>query len=273
MVLLVKGSTGSFAAAGLVIAAYSIAAAVSLPVQGRVMDRVGQPPVIAVAALVNAAAFLGLIGGAEAGAPVVALAAIATVAGLGTLPTGNAMRTLWSGLVPDQELRQAAFALDAVAIDVAFIFGPLIAAGVIAVATPAASLGVCVALALTGSAIFATSPASRAWRGHEGTDGSRVDPGALAKHPRPDGRSSGRRARRRCHRAGDHGVRLAPRGGGAGRGADRRPRRRAAPPAGSGTERANGAAERASACRWWRSRSRSRLVRWSPCHHFPSRFR
>ena len=176
MVLLVKGSTGSFAAAGLVIAAYSIAAAVSLPVQGRVMDRVGQPPVIAAAALVNAAAFLGLIGGAEAGAPVVALAALATVAGLGTLPTGNAMRTLWSGLVPDQELRQAAFALDAVAIDVAFIFGPLIAAGVIAVATPAASLGVCVALALTGSAIFATSPASRAWRGHEGTDGSRVTP-------------------------------------------------------------------------------------------------
>ena len=151
MVLLVKGSTGSFAAAGLVIAAYSIAAAVSLPVQGRVMDRVGQPPVIAAAALVNATAFLALIGGAEAGAPIVALAALATVAGLGTLPTGNAMRTLWSGLVPDQELRQAAFALDAVAIDIAFIFGPLIAAGVIAVWTPAASLGVCVALALTGS--------------------------------------------------------------------------------------------------------------------------
>ena len=90
------------------------------------------------------------------------------VAGLGTIPTGTAMRTLWSNLVPEAELRQAAFALDAVAIDVAFIAGPLIAAAVIALASPTASLCVCIALSVLGSAVFVSSPASRAWRGTSG---------------------------------------------------------------------------------------------------------
>ncbi len=175
-VLLVHGTTGSFAAAGAVMGAYSLAAAVGLPIQGRVMDRIGQTPVILTTTAINALGFVGLILLAHGGASTVALCGIAAVAGLGTIPTGAAMRTLWTNLVPDVELRQAAFAVDAVAIDVAFIFGPLIAAAVIAIATPAASLGVCVGLGLTGSAIFATSPASRAWQGHGGRDGAPPTP-------------------------------------------------------------------------------------------------
>jgi MFS family permease len=60
-VLLVRGSTGSFAAAGLVMACYSIAAAISLPIQGRVIDRIGQTRVIVTATVVNTAGFGGLI--------------------------------------------------------------------------------------------------------------------------------------------------------------------------------------------------------------------
>src|SRR6266508_3781173 len=124
-VLLVHGTTGSFAAAGAVMAAYSIAAAISLPVQGRVMDRIGQTRVILTTTALSAAGFTGLILLAHGGASVAALCAVAAFAGLGTVPTGTAMRTLWSKLVPESDLRQAAFALDAVAIDVAFIVGPL----------------------------------------------------------------------------------------------------------------------------------------------------
>ncbi len=164
-VLLVRGSTGSFAAAGLVMACYSIAAAISLPIQGRVIDRIGQTRVIVTATVVNTAGFGGLIVLAHSGGSVGAMAGVSTVAGAGTLPTGSTMRTLWSELVPDPGLRQAAFALDAVAIDVAFIVGPLIAAGVIAVASPTASLSTCMALTLIGSVVFATAPASRSWRG------------------------------------------------------------------------------------------------------------
>jgi predicted MFS family arabinose efflux permease len=164
-VLLVHATTGSFAVAGAVMGAYSIAAAVSLPIQGRIIDRIGQTRIILTASAINSVAFLALILLAHGGASAVVLAAAGVAAGLGTLPTGTTMRTLWSELVPDTDLRQAAFAIDAVAIDVAFIVGPLIAAAVIAFASPTASLGVCIGLTLLGSAVFASSPASRAWRG------------------------------------------------------------------------------------------------------------
>ncbi len=164
-VLLVHAATGSFAAAGAVLGAYSIAAAISLPVQGRIIDRIGQTRVVLTATVINAAGFVALILLAHGGASAAAMAVAGTIAGLGTLPTGATMRTLWSELVPDAELRQAAFAIDAVAIDVAFIVGPLIAAAVIALASPTASLCVCIALTVVGSAVFASSPASRGWRG------------------------------------------------------------------------------------------------------------
>jgi predicted MFS family arabinose efflux permease len=163
-VLLIRGTTGSFAVAGAVMGAYSIAAAISLPIQGRVIDRIGQTRVIATATAVTVAGFAGLILLAHAGASAGALVGVATFAGLGTLPTGSTMRTLWSELVPDPELRQAAFAIDAVALDLAFIVGPLIAAAVIALASPTASLWVCILLTISGSTIFASSSASRGWR-------------------------------------------------------------------------------------------------------------
>jgi predicted MFS family arabinose efflux permease len=181
-ILLVKGSTGSFAAAGLVLACYSLAAAGSLPVQGRVIDRIGQTGVIVAVTLVNALAFAALIPLAAADAPLTAMAAAGTVAGLATPPLGAAMRSLWTGLVPDPELRQAAFALDAVAIDIAFILGPTMAAGAIAVASPSFSLGICVVLTLIGSAVFAVSAASRAWRGspaHERHSSPLSSPGVI----------------------------------------------------------------------------------------------
>src|SRR5262245_45171562 len=163
--LVIRETGGSFALAGAVLGAYSIAAAISLPVQGRIIDRIGQTRVILTTTLVNAVGFVALILLAHGRAGAAVLVAVGTLAGLGTLPTGATMRTLWSGLVPDVELRQAAFALDAVALDVAWVVGPLIAAVVIALASPTASLSVCIGLTILGSAVFASSWASRRWRG------------------------------------------------------------------------------------------------------------
>jgi hypothetical protein len=174
-VLMIHGTNGSFAVAGAVLGAYSISAAISLPVQGRIIDRIGQTRVIVPTTFVNTVGFIALILLAHDRAAAVVLVAAGTVAGLGTLPTGATMRTLWSKLVPDPDLRQAAFALDAVALDIAWVFGPLIAAAVIAVASPTAALGVCIAMTLLGSAVFATSRASRQWRG-DGGEHRRIGP-------------------------------------------------------------------------------------------------
>jgi Major Facilitator Superfamily len=165
VLLLVQDATGSFADAGLVNACYSIGAAAGLPTQGRIVDRIGQTRVIATATVVNSLALIGLILLAEDGASVAAMSAVAVFAGFAIPPLGTSIRTLWSELVPDPDLRQSAFALDAVTVEVAFIVGPLLAALVIGIFSPAAGVLMNVALSILGSTLFALSRASRSWRG------------------------------------------------------------------------------------------------------------
>jgi MFS family permease len=165
MVLLVQGATGSFAEAGLVNACYSLGAAIGLPAQGRIVDRVGQTSVISAATVVNSLALVALVALAEGDAAVGQMAAAAAIAGITVPPLGTCIRTLWSELVPDYALRQSAFALDAVTVEVAFIAGPLLVALVIGLASPAAGMLTNVGLSGLGSAVFAASRASREWRG------------------------------------------------------------------------------------------------------------
>jgi hypothetical protein len=121
--------------------------------------------VIVAATAVNALALIGLILLAEDGASMPAMCAVAVFAGFAIPPLGTSIRTLWSELVPDHELRQSAFALDAVTVEVAFIVGPLLAALVIGIASPAAGVLMNIALSILGSTLFALSRASRSWRG------------------------------------------------------------------------------------------------------------
>jgi hypothetical protein len=78
------------------------------------------------------------------------------------------LRTLWPGLVErggaQRHVLDTAYAFEAVAIEVLFVIGPLVAAVLIALASPAACLLVAGALALAGSVAFGTAEASRSWR-------------------------------------------------------------------------------------------------------------
>jgi MFS family permease len=165
VLLLVQGATGSFADAGLVNACYSFGAALGLPTQGRIVDRIGQTRVIATATAVNAVALVGLVLLAKGRSSMPPMCVVAVFAGFAVPPIGVSIRTLWSELVPDPDLRQSAFALDAVTVEVAFIVGPLLAALVIGIASPAAGVLMNVALTILGSSLFAVSRASRSWRG------------------------------------------------------------------------------------------------------------
>jgi predicted MFS family arabinose efflux permease len=164
-VLLVQSATGSFADAGLVTAFYAAGEAVGLPVQGRMVDRTGQTRVIAAATAVNTGAMIALVVLAQSTAPVAAMAAVAVIAGFAIPPLGTVLRTLWSELVPDPGLRQSAFALDAVTVELAFITGPLLIALVIGIASPAAAVLTNVGLNVIGATLFAVSRASRDWHG------------------------------------------------------------------------------------------------------------
>ncbi len=166
ILLVVRDSTGSFAAGGAVSAAYFLAICFGSPVQGRIIDRVGQLPVMLVCGVVHLLALVGLVAAGDA--PVGVLAAFAAVGGAFTPPLSPALRTLWPVLVArgraPREVLDTAYAFEAVAIEVLFVLGPLLAAGVIALASPEACVVVGAVLALIGSLAFATAEASRTWR-------------------------------------------------------------------------------------------------------------
>jgi hypothetical protein len=165
VVLLVQGSTGSFAQAGVVDASYSVAVAITMPLQGRIIDRVGQTSVFAVTTAVSSAGLVALVVLAESGAALGPMIGASALAGAFVPPIGTGIRTLWLGLVPDDELRESAFALDAVMLEVAFVCGPLLIGLIIAVASPGTAVLVNVGLMIAGSVLFAMSRASREWRG------------------------------------------------------------------------------------------------------------
>jgi len=165
VVLLVQAATGSFAKAGLVDAAYAVAVAVTMPLWGRTIDRIGQTGVFVITTAVSSASMVALVALAEGGSALGPMMGASALAGAFVPPIGTSMRTLWKNLIAEDALRESAFALDAVTLEVAFVVGPLLIGLVIAVASPAVAVLTNVCLAVVGSIVFATSQASREWRG------------------------------------------------------------------------------------------------------------
>jgi MFS family permease len=143
LILLVRSEGGSYAAAGGVAAAYSIAIAAGAPFAGRQVDRHGRvhvllPRAIAYPALLAAVAVLGVIG-----VPFVALGAVGAAAGALLPPVGASVRTLLPLIAP-AGLRSTAFALEASLQEVFFVGGPLLVALLAAIRPVAALVGAAV---------------------------------------------------------------------------------------------------------------------------------
>jgi MFS family permease len=147
--------TGSFAAAGLVTAAYAVALGIGGPLLGRMVDRRGQTAVLALTASASVSLLIA-VALLPVGVALPVLIALAAGIGLATPPIGACVRTL---------LRDPhAFAVEASAVELTWVFGPPLALGAGAVfSTGAALVGAGVVL-LAGTVAFAVHPASRAWR-------------------------------------------------------------------------------------------------------------
>jgi MFS family permease len=165
IVLLARESTGSFAAAGLVVGAFGFVNAFGAVVQGRWMDRIGQGPVLRAAAVVHGLGLVALVVAAEADAPTAVLAVVAGIAGSCLPQLPGAMRSLWGTLVSDEGARQAAYALVAIVFEVAVISAPVIVAVLVTVASPAVAVLVGAACACGAAVAFSFTGASRSWRG------------------------------------------------------------------------------------------------------------
>jgi predicted MFS family arabinose efflux permease len=154
--------SGSFAAAGLVAAAYAVSLGVGGPLLGAIVDRRGQTAVL-LASAVAAALVLTTLALLPAGTPLPLLVALTLLAGLATPPVGACVRALFPELLDEADVR-AAYAVDASAVELTWIAGPPLALGIGVAWSTSAALIAAALVVLAGTAAFAAQPVSREWR-------------------------------------------------------------------------------------------------------------
>ena len=118
----VEQQTGSYGAAGLVLAATSIGQAVAGPLTSRLMGRFGMRPVLIVTLVICATAVVA-IGLLPLTVPL--YMAVGLVAGLATPPVQPAVRTIYPKMVNSRQLTPL-FSLDASAQEIIWVVGPVV---------------------------------------------------------------------------------------------------------------------------------------------------
>ena len=176
IVLLVQHTTGSYALAGLVTGAFTLGVALGAPAWGRALDRWGQPRVIAPTCTISATFLTALALAATHGATIPVLATLAALTGATFPPLTPAMRAAWRAVLPDPNLQQAAYALDAVAVETVFITGPLLLSLLLVISPPALPLIVTASLMSIAGVPYALTRAARDAEAH-----ARTRPPALPK--------------------------------------------------------------------------------------------
>lgn len=118
----VEQQTGSYGAAGLVLAATSIGQAVAGPLTSRLMGRLGMRPVL-ISTLVVCVASVIAIGVLPLTVPMYML--IGLICGLATPPVQPAVRTIYPKMVNSRQLTPL-FSLDASAQEIIWVVGPVV---------------------------------------------------------------------------------------------------------------------------------------------------
>ena len=165
LLTLTAGGRG-YGFAGLAMALFGTAIVLVSPFRARLLDRHGPrralPPMAA--AFAAALVVIALVP-ARSGVTDAVIGVLVTAAGACVPPLGVVMRTLWSALIDDRDLLQAAYSLDGAAEELLNVTGPVIAGVIVTVSAPATGLVVSAALVVAGSGLFLRSPALRRWPG------------------------------------------------------------------------------------------------------------
>lgn len=161
MVMVVQQVTGLYAAAGVVTGAFALATAVGAPIWGRLMDRHGQPRILLPIALVSGVAITAVALATVAHASVGVLVALAIISGVFFPPLSPAMRAAWRVIYHDDTLRRFGYALDASAVELIFVLGPLLLSVLAAFLPPVVPLLVSASLLVIGTALYCLTDAAR----------------------------------------------------------------------------------------------------------------
>jgi MFS family permease len=152
LVLIISGRTGQYGYAGVVGGGYVIGGALGNPLAGMLVDRHGQhrvlPPFLA--AHVGMALLLAVL--VTAKAPLWTLLLPAMLMGFTLMNVGALIRARWSYVWPgDAPQRGTAYSIESTLDEAIFVLGPLVATVLALHTHPLVTLGLAVALIVTGS--------------------------------------------------------------------------------------------------------------------------
>ncbi|WP_243061880.1 MFS transporter [Humibacter sp. RRB41] len=132
-------STGSYALGGLTSGLAIASMGLVGPLAGRVADRRGQRQLLLASAITHPLAVAGAVASGYLGS-MVGLVIMSVFCGVTVAPVGAFMRARWSTIVEDTFLLRTAFAIEAVADEIVWVFGPAVAAFLAAGVAPAGGL-------------------------------------------------------------------------------------------------------------------------------------
>jgi MFS family permease len=132
-------STGSYALGGLTSGLAIASMGLIGPLAGRVADRRGQRQLLLASAITHPLAVAGAVACGYLGSTV-GLVVMSVFCGVTVAPVGAFMRARWSTIVEDAFLLRTAFAIEAVADEIVWVFGPAVAAFLAAGIAPAGGL-------------------------------------------------------------------------------------------------------------------------------------
>jgi len=183
IVWLVHARTGSYATAGLVTGGFAVAEAVAGPQLARLTDRFGQSRILPPALLAHAAAVAALLSVVAAGTQDWLMTAAGVLAGATIPQLGALSAARWAALLRDERAAAlpAAFALEALANEAAFLAGPALVSILGASGYPAAGTVLAATLVVAGGWCFAgqrrTAPPAAGPAGRHRTGRSLLRPG------------------------------------------------------------------------------------------------
>lgn len=164
LMLYVQQKTGTFAAAGLVSAAALTGVAVGSVAQGRVMDRIGPSiPLYVMSAIFSLLAVVTIFA-VEFHAPLGPLGLLALAFGVSQPNVLPASRALWGHLLSPGRARDAAYAYEAISMEIFFVLGPGLGGILVAAPWPGTGLVVGTSCMALGSIGFASTRAARGAR-------------------------------------------------------------------------------------------------------------
>ncbi len=157
-VLLLHQATGSYALAGVTAALVAAGDAASTPLQGRLIDRVGRGRVLIPTAALHVMAVTALLLLASAHGSAWALAASATVAGVGMPPVSGSIKAVWPQLAGPDRVADA-YTIESLLQQLFFLAGPLLVALLVTVSGPGAALACSAGMVLIGNVWFTLATA------------------------------------------------------------------------------------------------------------------